>query len=283
MEVRDKMDSTKICKLLFEASIQAGVVALAMQKGITNEGKKVERLAHEDAHHLAMRQAKTKVDVMVQDMLLTALRGYRDVLTLDVEEESQQVTLFSNAKAEYSLIIDPIDGTLDYLNQKDTYSICCAVIFENDIEACVVYFPARDILYCYEPKGKARYFKQAHLCLWEDGETIPRYHGKPNLVYKNDRVDQTMIARFEKAGYRVFDDRTCNCPEALIHCIKEEALCYLCDTRNLRDILMGAILSKCEHGALLDEHGETIAWPLKGRLPFGIFTRFPEEISKILK
>lgn len=277
------MNETWICQRLFEASLQAGVVALAMQKDIVNEGKAVEPQEGEDVHHLAMRQAKTKVDVMVQDMLLSALRHVRDELKLDVEEESEYLGLFPNEKAEYSLIIDPIDGTLDYLHQKDTYSICSALIRDGDMKAVVVYFPKQDMLYCYEPQLGARYFSCAHLCSWEDGTRIVFEGDGNHLVYKNDRVKEKLIKRFEDNGCEVLDDRISNCPKALLACMKKEALCYLCDTRNIRDILMGAILSKCKDGAILDEMGETVTWPSCGRIPFGIFTRFPEKIKKILK
>lgn len=277
------MIETMIAKRLYEASIQAGVVALAMQKDIVNEGKAVEQEEHEDAHHLAMRQAKTKVDVMVQDMLLMALRDVRLEVSLDVEEDSEYLSMFPNEKAPYSLVIDPIDGTLDYLNQLDTYSICSAIIKDGDMQAVVVYFPRRDTLYCYEPLLGARYFKQAHLSCWEDGVNIDFEGDETRLVYKNHRVDEKLLDRFVKHGCEVVDDRISNCPEALLACMKKEALCYVSATRNIRDILMGAILSKCEDGALLDETGEIVLWPSHGRLPMGIFTRFPEKVKKILK
>ena len=69
----------------------------------------------------------------------------------------------------------------------------------------------------------------------------------------------------------------------LLACMRKEALAYLSDTRNIRDILLGAILSKCKNGAVLDLHGDDVRWPAKGRLPFGIFTRFPNEMREILR
>ena len=276
------MEYSNICKKLYEASIQAGVVALAMQKDITNEGKIVEQEEGEDADHLAMRQAKTKVDVMVQDMLLTALREYREELFLDVEEESECLSWYSKEHKAHTLIMDPIDGTLEYLRQKDTYSICSALISKGDLKVAVVYFPSRNILYCYEPAMGARFFDQAQLSSWDQGKAIANGGEGKKVVYKNDRVDQDLVDIFTSAGYKVMDDRTCNCPEALIHCMNKEALCYLCDHRNIRDILMGAILSKSEGGALLDSHGNEVEWPSHGRLPFGIFTRFPDEVKVIL-
>lgn len=275
------MKETRMCQLLYDASIQAGVVALAMQQDIVNEGKQIEKLEGEQQRHYDMREAKTKVDVMVQDMLLTALREYRLELTLDAEEESRFLSAYPNSEAPYSFVIDPIDGTLEYIQQKDSYSICSAIILHHEIVAAVVYFPAVDIAYTYDPTYQARRFHPASYLGFTQGEALcATCEQVPNIVYKNDRVQSAWLTRFEEAGLQIIDDATCNCPQALIKCLEKKALCYVSDTRNIRDILMGAILSKTLEGAAFDEEGSPLTWPAKGRLPFGIFTMFPEEIKK---
>lgn len=277
------MRETIWCKKLFDTSIQAGKLALSMQKDIINEGKDIIREDKEDDMHYAMRQAKTKADVMVQDMLLKAMMDDRDILTLDVEEESDLVACFPCQDERYTLVIDPIDGTLQYLNQSDTYSICSAILHQQDILTAVVYFPKRDTLYCYEPQYGARFFMNASQCDFQDGKVIDAQHALVKRIYKNDRVKEEIWKVMEAAGYEIIDDRTCCCPDALLACMRKEAIAYLSDTRNIRDILVGAILSKCKDGAVLDLQGNTVKWPAKGRLPFGIFTRFPDEMRKILR
>ncbi|MEF9968530.1 MAG: inositol monophosphatase, partial [Longicatena sp.] len=80
------MNYLDIYKHLFTAMKQAGIVALALQSEIINEGKDVEHINGESAHHKAMRTAKTKVDELVQEMLLQALLPeYATLLSLDVE------------------------------------------------------------------------------------------------------------------------------------------------------------------------------------------------------
>lgn len=277
------MRETNWCKKQFFASIQAGKMALDMQKDIINIGKDIIREDGEDDVHYAMRQAKTKADVMVQDVLLQAMMEDSDIFTLDVEEESELLACYQNHDETYTLIIDPIDGTLQYLHQQDTYSICSAIIHEHDIVTAVVYFPKRDQLYCYEPQFGARYFTQASLCNFEDGFVIDMEAEKNNRIYKNDRVKEEIWKALEALGYEIIDDRQCCCPDALLACMRKEAMAYLSDTRNIRDILVGAILSKCKDGAVLDLQGQHVAWPQTGRLPFGIFTRFPQEMREILR
>ena len=277
------MRETIWCKKLFETSLQAGQLALSMQKDIVNEGKEIVREEMEDDLHYAMRQAKTKADVMVQDLLLQAMMADKDIFTLDVEEESEYVGKYACHDEKYTLVIDPIDGTLQYLNQQDTYSICSAILHQSDIITAVVYFPKRDMLYCYEPKYGARYFVNASQCDFLDGQEINMEYDLVNRIYKNDRVPEPFWQALNNLGYEIIDDRKCCCPDALLACMQKEAFAYISHTRNIRDILVGAILSKCKDGAVLDLDGNNVKWPAKGRLPFGIFTRFPDEMREILR
>lgn len=284
MNVGDNMNMTKLCQQMFDASIQAGVVAIAMQKDIVNEGKTVEQLVDEDQLHYAMRAAKTKVDVMVQDMLLAALREHRFALSLDAEEESAYLQAYPNQHADATLILDPIDGTMEYINQQDTYSICSAIIQAGQVSAAVVYFPAIHTAYTYDPQYQARIFRQADLQSFTQGEQIVAAAKQlPKIVYKNDRVHSSLLGKLEAGGFRIIDDRTCLCPEALLRCMRQEAFCYIADTRNIRDILLGAILSNIQGGAAFDEHGEPLIWPARGRLAFGVFTMFPAEMKEYFK
>lgn len=277
------MEYREISERLFEASIAAGVVAKAMQKDIYNEGKEVAAIHGEDQEHYEMRQAKTKVDVMVQDMLLLAVRKYAQKISLDVEEESCYPFLFAQ-EGKHTLIIDPIDGTLQYIRQKDTYSICSALIYEQEIMLAIVYFPAKNILYFYEASQGAKVYENVDQCSFQDGkELVINKRSMPDYGYKNDRVAAATLQLFQAFGLQIIDDKSCDCPSALIQCLQGEAACYLSDTRNIRDILMGAILSKTKQGAAYDLQGNALRWPAKGRVPFAIFTMFPKEIQKILK
>ena len=141
------MDYQEIYERLFIASKTAGIVADMMQATIINEGKQVETVDGEDERHKRMREAKTRADEIVQEILLQALLPeYQDVLSLDVEEETGSRTCFSKQDYAYTLVLDPIDGTLDYLHQKDTWSICSAIIHEHDVRLAIIYFPKRDIM-----------------------------------------------------------------------------------------------------------------------------------------
>lgn len=134
MEKGEKMNYQKLYECLFCAVRTAGIVANMMQATIVNEGKQVELVEDEDERHLRMREAKTRADEIVQEILLQSLLPeYQAVLSLDVEEDTVSRTCFLKQDYDYTLVLDPIDGTLEYLHQKDTWSICSAILHEHDV------------------------------------------------------------------------------------------------------------------------------------------------------
>mgnify|MGYP000541496655 FL=1 len=91
----NRIDKDNIFSLLFKTALKSGEVALSMQKTIVNEKKPVDEIENETSCHKAMREAKTKADEIVQEMFLNALLPYKDILTLDVEEDTCSTSLYS--------------------------------------------------------------------------------------------------------------------------------------------------------------------------------------------
>lgn len=272
---------------LFETVKQAGVVARMLQENIRNEGKRVEILQGETQAHIAMREAKTVADEIVQEMLLTSLWEYRNIISLDAEEDTALVSSFKNKDYMYSIVIDPIDGTLAYLQQKDTYSICISLLHEADAKVTLVYFPKRDRMFTYVEEEGVYVYENASMKQYDEGECcdVIRKTTLPQQVYKNHRLAQTYVKALQENGLEVFDDSesVLCCPDAIYACLKGEALAYFSKTRNVRDIMMGIILSKCKHGYACDFQGEKAQWVMQGRQDEIIFTAYEDEIKKITK
>ncbi|MFR5526606.1 MAG: inositol monophosphatase family protein, partial [[Clostridium] innocuum] len=239
------MEYQKLYECLFTATRIAGIVADMMQATIVNEGKQVEAVEDEDERHLRMREAKTRADEIVQEILLQAvLPEYQAVLSLDVEEDTASRTCFLKQDYDYTLVLDPIDGTLDYLHQKDTWSICSAVLHEHEVHLAIVYFPKRDSMYTYVDGQGCRVYHQLKQCTAADGEVLSVQCEKiPSVIYKNSRLSEEIVQQLRERGFQVRDDseQELGCPDAILACMKGEALAYFSDTRNIRDILLGAI------------------------------------------
>ena len=270
----------EIYKCLFQASRAAGIAAKMLQKTIVNEGKQVDIIENEDDYHRRMREAKTKADELVQEILLQSLLPkYQNLFTLDVEEDTLSKQYFKKEDYEYTLVLDPIDGTLDYIAQKDTWSICSAVLHHQDVLLAIVYFPKRDCMYSYVEGKGCRIYHNLEMCTEDDGKELDYVcDDLPSLIYKNSRLSDDMVEHLQKKGFTVIDDsyEHMGCPDAILECMKGNALAYFSDTRNIRDILLGAILGKMKHGNMFDFHGNPVEWEKCGRqkeIVFSIFTK----------
>ena len=264
------MDVHTIAPILFQTVKAAGVVARNLQADIQNEGKTIEREERESDAHFAMREAKTKVDELVQEMLLQSVYPYLGhMATLDVEEDTPSLRLYPKQNYAYTLIIDPIDGTLPYIQQADTYSICVALLQEHEPLIVIVYFPARDVCYSYVEDAGTMYYEQASLKTYEQGDklTFPSQPPMPELLFKNARVPQALVEKMQDAGYEVIDDQVhgWNCPAAILACMRYEAMAYCCAKRNLRDVMLAMIMAKMQHGYAYDFKGNPILWNTHGR------------------
>lgn len=240
------MNYQKLYECLFCAVRTAGIVANMMQATIVNEGKQVEVVEDEDERHLRMREAKTRADEIVQEILLqSVLPEYQAVLSLDVEE--------------------------------DTWSICSAILHEHDVRLAIVYFPKRDIMYTYVEGVGCRVYHRLKQCTAADGEVLSvQCDNTPSVVYKNSRLSQDIVQQLWERGFQVVDDseQELGCPDAILACMRGEGLAYFSDTRNIRDILLGAILSKLENGHAYDYAGNAARWASHGRQKEIVFSIF---------
>lgn len=154
---------------MFQAMQQAGIVAEMLQPLVCNEKKQVAFRQGESAYHKAMREAKTKADEIVQELLLQAAYEERERLFLDAEEDTPLKNMFTGEKT-YSLIIDPIDGTLQYLRQKDSWSICAGIVSKGAMLCALVYFPARSLLYACQRETGALLYENARFASSGEGK-----------------------------------------------------------------------------------------------------------------
>jgi fructose-1,6-bisphosphatase/inositol monophosphatase family enzyme len=268
------IEQSDFTKLVTLAVRQCGVIALSLRGQIANDGK-LEAGFQSDSERLKkMRAAKTKVDEIIQDVLtLTAQSLYGDAFTLDAEESAGHVrTTVSARSAERVVIVDPVDGTLEYLEGKDNYSVCVGVQRERRIDDAIVYFPSRDTAYIKVRNTAyiAREFLRAGTA-----DALPLTSQSPSTrtVYFNRRVSDDMVRELTDLGYHLIDDEQdgLGVPDALLHCLEGKAVCYISHTRQIRDILLGTIIAAAPNGHELDWHGRPLQWPSMKRLPNAIF------------
>lgn len=116
------------------AALQAGAVASHLQgnvRGGTKEGRTPEA------------EALTAVDLATQDVILHLLHEQLPSIAMDAEEDTPTVALFEHADVQAPLVVvDPVDGTLNYIRGSDDYAVMGALVREQRYTAAVVHFPA---------------------------------------------------------------------------------------------------------------------------------------------
>jgi len=278
-----------VFNLLFTATKSAGLVAAFLQSDLTNIGKAAEAMSNDNDYITKLRTAKSLADDLVQEIILSSILSMPDassMIALDAEECTPSATMFFGT--ELSLIVDPIDGTYEFLNQSDNYSICSAIIQHGVILLTLVYFPARDVLYFIDCAGYSRILSPVKYQTPDNSILLdpPLLTCPPRTVYINSRVPESCVYRLENKGFTVIDDTHggISCPGAIQECLEGKALAYIAHSRNIRDILMGAILAKSPNGRALDWAGKNLHWLSKGRIPRAIFTRYnlPSELFDCL-
>jgi fructose-1,6-bisphosphatase/inositol monophosphatase family enzyme len=256
---------------------QAGGITKILQGKVANEGKEAETLPHDEQYQIAKRSAKTPVDEIVQEVLLLAALEIvdRGNIILDAEEISPSTRLFSSHQStSLSLVIDPIDGTLEYVSGRDDYSICVGLIEQARMISALVYFPSRDHLYFLGIDGCGYLARDAYMYGLQHARALVGSTTSSSLtIYKNNRVPSDVLTRLATAGYEVRDEDQdeLGCPDALLKCLTGEAKAYIGYTKNMRDILLGAIIGGAQGGYARDWSGQTLAWPMSGRVPHTLF------------
>jgi fructose-1,6-bisphosphatase/inositol monophosphatase family enzyme len=92
------------------------------------------------------KQALTEADCVSQEILLCGLRERFPWIELDAEEDTPGVQVFAANRSEYRAIIDPIDGTLHYLDRDGVYAILVGLEQHGRVEASLVALPESDLL-----------------------------------------------------------------------------------------------------------------------------------------
>jgi len=122
------------------AALQAGQVARYLQ-GQVDKREKAGELSAESA-------ALTAVDLATQDVILHQLWAAAPHIRVDAEEDTELVARFHDAPSDAPLVvIDPVDGTLNYTLGSQDYAVMGALIIAGFYEAAVVAFPAHGELY----------------------------------------------------------------------------------------------------------------------------------------
>ncbi len=136
----NNLNLQNIAESLIDTFLKAGKIA----KEISNRGVKI-----------TIKPDKSPVtdgDLAVDELLRTKIKSLTPNIPI-VSEES--VNLKTKNEEKNFWLIDPIDGTRDYIKKKDEYTLNTALIIDLKPALGIIYAPAKDRLFYSYGKGLA--------------------------------------------------------------------------------------------------------------------------------
>jgi len=123
---------------LFEVSVY--------QKMMCGKVENVGKAAQKDVTQNDIHGALTYLDQFTQDYLLLPIyQRWPDLVPL-VEEDTGLKRLNLNNNSDFSLIMDPIDGTAFYLRGDSDYSIMLGLMNKGEMELGIICYPEKDLI-----------------------------------------------------------------------------------------------------------------------------------------
>jgi len=171
------------------AARQAGSVARHLQGEVTvheKEGATTPESA-----------ALSAADLATQDVILLLMREAFADLAADAEEETTARALFSpEASGRPLLVVDPIDGSYNYLRGSRDYAVMGGWLREGRFRAALVHFPA----------WKRTFWGQGDQAWQQEGDadpTVARLDGPEDHILVTPRLSAERVARLRGAGFTV--------------------------------------------------------------------------------
>lgn len=145
----------------------------------------------------------TKVDSISERMIIEIIKSSfpdHDFLGEELGEILQN--------SQYKWIIDPIDGTNNYIAQRDTFSVSIGLEYNNEIILGVVYLPKRDELFVAEKGfGATLNEKLIHISDVSDlSEAVVTYSTYPGSEKETKEFDKKIITAISHIQYFGFKD-----------------------------------------------------------------------------
>ena len=92
------------------------------------------------------KAALTYGDCVSQEILLTALHAHYPWIEIEAEEDTPTAQRFSGNSTPERVLIDPIDGTLRYVQRDGYYAILLGLEREGRVEAALIALPQEDLV-----------------------------------------------------------------------------------------------------------------------------------------
>jgi len=127
------------------AILEAGTVIMKYRGKVNNKGKA------QKGDSTSAGSAFTDIDEIAQEIILARLYKVNPYAMVNAEEDTPLRKLFRGNDSDITLHLDPIDGTLSYVEGRDMFASGAAISMGDKFTHTLIYAPARGKLYSAYP------------------------------------------------------------------------------------------------------------------------------------
>jgi len=147
----------------------------------------------------------TRADEAANDHIVAAIKGIQPDAVIIAEESAGSTQPIENV-CEPFWLVDPLDGTKEFIAGRDEFTVNIALIVKREPYLGVIYLPARDCLYwgqngagAYRSSGKENPIQISTRSIPTNGPTAvsSRSHSNPAT---QQWLSQQQITQFQAAG-----------------------------------------------------------------------------------
>ncbi|MFW9854152.1 MAG: inositol monophosphatase family protein [Candidatus Thorarchaeota archaeon] len=189
------IETADLFSILKAIVVTGGLILNAFRGRVENVPKKSDLPADKVKESST---AHTLVDDLVQEIALEILYTSLPEVRINVEEVTSRTELFRDNKSSLCFHLDPLDGTLAYLKNRDDFAIGAAFSHDLHFVAAAIYFPVLDRLY-YAEKGQG-----VRLLTGLGSELVFSRPNKAERRYVQKRCDD-LLPVVQEMGLQPFD------------------------------------------------------------------------------
>lgn len=173
-------------KKIVSAVTIANLVAVELQSKVTN----LQKIGFS-----IKKQALTQADLACQEIILKYALEFCPDANLYAEENTNLTKRFSNQTSEWTIVVDPIDGTLRYFEGSASFGIQVALIYKDIYVAAIVGFPKKNIVLS-AIKGKGVFMHSG------SSIRIDKIPECQKVIFCHDEVPPSEIQKIHSLGFK---------------------------------------------------------------------------------
>jgi 3'(2'), 5'-bisphosphate nucleotidase len=163
-------------------------------EALTIAGEEIQKVRASAQLNTQVKEDKspvTRADLLAHEVLLKHLKKIHDIPLVSEEDSYQQIS------AEYYWLIDPLDGTKEFIAQRDDYTVNVALIRKNIPVVGLIYHPPTKGLYLAN-KGYGAFYLPHNCRNFELMRTSSLTAGKTIRYLASHRHSEKELERLKK-------------------------------------------------------------------------------------